>query len=559
MKVNKQMNYNEFIKAVDGKLDTMSNSEKGKWMHNLARSIKEHERKTFLDSLNGENNYVKTILHDIKGIKDWCEKIQDGDVNFECSYREEYGDNYWEDYSYEYFDTHEIGIKLTKAFQTAEDLLYQKEYEQASELYNLLIGLRFQAYDNDAEETNELEIEELVDEELVSLDLKQIVINLIYAKYQASEGKERVSSLFSYLKWSISKDIKLEECFIIGPEEIVGIDVFMEEWITFLRCEDGDLAGKLISEACIFQGGIEKLCNMAREMVYKHPVLYLRACEYLINEKREAECEKIGLEAIGLIGEELIIRAKVADLTVKAAGRLGHKDVIWECYKVAFYAESTLNHYLRLFEIENYMDITNIDTIKLEALPEKVFVQSTNINNQMRINRVSQNHMKLLCFFNGEFDYIYEECKKDKTYLGWSNNIKGVFVPLFILFLDRNKCFTKTGEKLIDGIKYRLNYSEDDEKSFLERFLIWKDKIKITGEQYEEYITWLYSEVDKRTDAVVGGGYRNSYYKAALLISALGETMESHDKQGAKESIIEHYKKIHSRKRAFKGEFESIY
>lgn len=51
------------------------------------------------------------------------------------------------------------------------------------------------------------------------------------------------------------------------------------------------------------------------------------------------------------------------------------------------------------------------------------------------------------------------------------------------------------------------------------------------------------------------GGYRNSYYKAAMLITALGETMESNGKLGGKAMMIEHYKKMYSRKRAFKAEF----
>jgi len=72
------------------------------------------------------------------------------------------------------------------------------------------------------------------------------------------------------------------------------------------------------------------------------------------------------------------------------------------------------------------------------------------------------------------------------------------------------KCY-KAGEKLIEDLKYRLNYSNDDDKSFVEHFFIWKEKIRITSEQYEKYITWLHSEVDKRTDAVVGGGFRGRY------------------------------------------------
>jgi len=124
-------------------------------------------------------------------------------------------------------------------------------------------------------------------------------------------------------------------------------------------------------------------------------------------------------------------------------------------------------------------------------------------------------------------------------------------------YYDIDLCY-KAGEKLIEDLKYRLNYSNDDDKSFVERFFIWKEKIKITSEQYEKYITWLHSEVDKRTDAVVGGGFRGSYYKAAVLITALGETMESKGNYGAKMDLIEQYKKNHSQKRAFKAEFEVL-
>lgn len=551
------MNYNEFIKAVDEKLATMPESEKEKYIHNLARTIQEDERCKFLNSLNGENNSGE-IIHDINEIQEWCEKIQNGDIYFECSYCEVYGENYWRDDSYEYYDTYEIGKKLTSAFQVAEDLLYQKEYEKALGLYDLLIDMIFQAYDSDSEETMELEIEELVDENLVSLNLKKIVLNLLYAKYQTSNGKDRVQVIYNYIKLNISKDIKLEEFFTIGPEELVGIAVFLEEWIVFLKCEDGDLAGNLLFEACMLQGGIEMLCDTAREMVQKHPILYLRGCEYFIDESKYTECEKIGLEAISLLNEELIIRGKVADLTAKASKELGHKEIVWKCYKAAFHSESTINHYLRLFEAETYEDLIDINTMQLRILPEKSFVDFHNINNQMKINNISLEYKKTLCFFNGEFDYIYEECKKDKTYLGWSNNIKGIFVTLFILYLNQSHSVSKAGEKLIEDLKYRLNYSNNDNKSFVERFFIWKDKIKITSQQYEKYITWLHSEVDKRTDAVVGGGFRGSYYKAALLISALGETMESEGNVGAKINIIEHYKKIHSRKRAFKAEFEVL-
>ena len=552
------MNYNNFIKVVDEKLATMSDNEKDKWIHNLARTIQEDERAKFLNSLNSENNYDE-IIHDIEEIQDWSKKIQNGDIYFECSYCEVYGENYWIDDSYEYYDTYEIGKKLTFAFQVAESLLYQKRYKESFDLYNLLMNMRFRAYDSDAEETHELELQELALERLVSLNIKLIVLNLIYAKYHTSEGKERASAVFTYLKLNISNNIRLEEFFSVGPEELVGIDVFLDDLITCLKSENGDFAANLLYEACILLGGVEKLDNIAREMVQKHPILYLKACEYLISERRLDECEKLGLEAMEQLNKDLIIRGKVADLTAKTAKELEHKEIVLECYRIAFQSESTLNHFLRLYEIKNGKDILNIELVKVKTLPKNSFLGFGSINNEMAINIISKEHNNILHFFNGEIDYIYEKCnKKDKNYLGWSENLKGVIVPLFILYLDQNKRLSNVGLKLIEEIKHRLNYSDEDEQSFIDRFLIWRSKFEITSQQYEKYITWLQEEVDKRTEAVVGNGFRKSYYKVAELISALGETMESHGNIGAKKIIIEKYKKVHSTKRAFKAEFEVL-
>ena len=89
----------------------------------------------------------------------------------------------------------------------------------------------------------------------------------------------------------------------------------------------------MLYAACILFGGVEKLANIAREMVQKHPILYLKSCECLINERRLDNCEKLGLEAMDLLNKDLIIRGKVADLTAKAANELGHKEIVLECYK----------------------------------------------------------------------------------------------------------------------------------------------------------------------------------------------------------------------------------
>lgn len=552
------MNYNEFLKAVDKKLSIMSETEKNQWIHNIARTTKENGRIAFLNSLQENRAYCPVTSVKCKEIEDWCRKLEEQEIYFECSGYEEYGDGSWDsDYSYEYSDVFGIGKELSRAFQVAEDLLFQKQYQQASELYDLLCSMSFPALDSDMEEWNELELEEIVEEKLVSLDLKKIALNLMYAKYQAAKGEERVAGLFRYFSWGICKGIKVEEIFIVGPEELKDIDVFMEEWISFLKKTDGDMAGDLLSDACIYQGGVGRLCETAREVSVKHPVLYEYACRQLLNEKKAIECGKLGQESIGKLPEKLVIRGKIADLTAKAAIQLGHADIIKECYEAAFYSESTLNHYLRLFELPDYKDIADRAANYANALPENSVWEGNN-NKQLLENYLSKEHKKVIRFFNGEFDYIFEDCKKDKSELGWSSQFKGIAVPLFILLLNQNTKLTKAGQRLIDGIEYRLGFKEDDIKSFKDRFLSWKEKINLTDEQYEKYAEWLKKEVEKRTEAVVGGGHRKSYYKAAILIAAFGEVLESNGKPHGRIAVIEHYKKMYSRKRAFRAEFEML-
>ncbi len=243
--VGKAMNYKEFMKAVDEILSNMTEVEKTEWIHNVARTTKEHKRFTFLNSLKEEPVYMPLIAKN--EVEEWCRKIENQEIYFEASSYEIYGASYWDtDYAYEYADSFEIGKELSRAFQIAEDLLFQKEYQQASVLYEWLCSLSFPTLDSDIEEWDELDLESLVEERLVSLNLKQIALNLMYAKYQVAADEERVAALYRYLSWNMCKNIKVEEMFTVGPEELKGIGTFMEEWISFLKNTAGDRAGGAI-------------------------------------------------------------------------------------------------------------------------------------------------------------------------------------------------------------------------------------------------------------------------------------------------------------------------
>lgn len=551
------MNYNEFMKAVEVKLSNMSEEEKTKWIYNKARTTKENQRKELLNSLDKEPDFNPTI-YEKNNIEQWCEKVEEGEIYFECSGYEVYSESYWDsDYEYDYYDPFGIIDELYKAFQVAEDLMHQREYKESQRLNNRLLNMPYFVSDRDTGDWNELDFEEVVDEIWTNFNYKSIILNLLYATYQTRKGRDRAESLYRYLIWEKSKDIKIEDIFSIGPEELEGIDSFVEEWISFLLETDGDRAARLLLEACLYKG-IDYLSEIARIKYRKHPVLFKFACEDLLKQNKNIECEKLGLEAIKVVPENLIIRAEIAELTAKAAINLKHYDIVNKCYETSFYSDSSLINYLRLFEMPNYEDITKKASKHVEMLPEDSIHNFNNSNKQMIVNTLSREHKDIIRFFNWELDYIYDKYKNDDYVLGWSIGFKGIAVPLFIMLLNKDKKSTKATEKLIKGIIYRLGFVAEDVQDFHNLFLYWRENQTLTEGQYEKYMTWLKDETDRRTEGVVGGGYRKSYYKAAVLVAALGETLESNGMINGRTIIIEHYRKAYSRKRAFKEEFELL-
>ena len=81
--------------------------------------------------------------------------------------------------------------------------------------------------------------------------------------------------------------------------------------------------------------------------------------------------------------------------------------------------------------------------------------------------------------------------------------------------------------------------------------VLWREKHFTADEK--ECLLWLEKEIIKRTDAVVGGGYRGSYDKAAELVVALDEIL-AEKKMRPKGETRERIRQMHSRKSAFKKE-----
>lgn len=551
------MNYKEFIEKVDKRLSDMSEDEKAKLIHNFARVTKQEDRKKFFEFM--QSNYVDEKYEvEIKEINEWCQKIKDRKVYFECTGDEVYNDYYHGQWVYEYVDEYKIGETIENILQIAEKLVYQKKYKQAYELYETICMMSYSALDTDCEEFSELQFMELFEEELIDVDIRNISLHLLYSKYQSTNPIKCAKEIYELFKFDMFSEIHIDEFFSVGPEEIINVDGFIEQWIQYLKNKDEELAAKLLADILLSYDDIEKLSEVAKETIKVHPSIYLVYCEKLFDKGEYGKIVELGKMAIELIDIKLKIRSDILNIAVAAAEIIGDRLSKSIFAMEAFYSNSNVINYIKLFDTDNYEENVSKGAEYIKNIINPHYRKNV-YNFEKQENSISLDTKNIICFFNMQFENIQEKCNKDKNWLGWSNSFKGIAIPLFLLMLDKRNYYSKAGRKLIIGIQYKILFNRKNyERSFEEYFLIWKENLKISNEKYEEYISWCEKQVKGRVDAITGGNYRGSYYKAAELIVQMGEVLEANGKTNGKMLTVEYYKKLNSRKSAFKAEIDEL-
>lgn len=161
-------------------------------------------------------------------------------------------------------------------------------------------------------------------------------------------------------------------------------------------------------------------------------------------------------------------------------------------------------------------------------------------------------------FLNGDCRRIWNECRKTKNALGWTGEFIAEGVPMLLVLLCENDFESKAMQLMLSGIKHYIGYEEEyGEQEFSERFLSWKKQIVVPEDMKKELLKYLTETINAQVEAIVGGGHRGSYNKAARLGMALGEVEESMGKVRGKEKRASKYLAKFPRHRAFKQEIQA--
>ena len=550
------MNYKEFLNKVDNKLLEMSEKEKTALIHEFARITKEENRKAFLEIIENKVE-TKSYENQLNDIYSWFTKINNKEIYFECTGDEIYNDHWHGQWVYEYSDKFKIGSKIENSLQIAENLLYQKNYKEAYKLYNTICMTLYSAIDIDCEETNELDFEELHEENLININLRHTAINLLYSQYQASSPEKRVENLYSSFQWNMFNNIRIDEIFSVGPEEINGVDDFIEEWIDYLKTNDEQLAAKLLADILTSYSNMNKLSEAAKETMAIHPSISLIYCKKLLERNEFETIINFGKEILVKMDTDIQIRSNILNIAAFAAEKMNDTHMKSTFAMDAFYSKSSILNYIKLFDTDNYKKYSEDGIIYINTLPEIDLEIRHHRNFEKLKNTISEKEKNIIRFFNMEFEEIQQICENEQ--LGWIYGNSEIIIPLFLLMLDKRSSYSKAGKRLIEDIQSSSFFEiETYNRPFNEYFFIWKEKVNLSKEEYDKYILWCEKQVEKIVSDITNKNSRHVYYKAAELLVQMGEVLESNGKLNGKLLTANHYKKINSRKSAFKAEIDKL-
>ncbi len=463
----------------------------------------------------------------MRQLKIWMNQIDEGELTLDVEEYEDYSEDYWDrDWVTEYYDNQGIGDKLLYAIQLAKDCVDDCRYQEANFIYEWLWAMEVCAESEYSEECDPADLQDLTEHDIIRTDLKQLALLTLYAAYQALDADRRAENLYLYFSHRAFQDLHLEDMLQVGREELAETARFWEDWITLLKNEEGDVEARLLQEAVLYQGGVERLGAVAEEVCNLHPSLYLAAMEAYHKRHEYEQIEKIAETALIKINKRLKIRGDIALKAAYAASCLSHDEQMmrfcWEC----FCSDTTVRNYLRLFGTKEMAQQYGMrgKEVLFSGLKGEERYQIR--NKELCQNQIGKWNYYELCFYTGDFGTAKQASKNPSGSLGWSSSFIDRGIRLFLLYLYENPQPSKAASSVAQQVGFvddPLSYASMHFESavaeesrarkvsiFWNYFQRWKQYFPMEQNERKKYLAWAEKIVYSRADAIVSGQHRKA-------------------------------------------------
>lgn len=582
------MNLIQFLKKTDECMDKMTKEQLAYFIHEEARNLNEEKREIFLGNLikslnreesakeadgNEENRALKKEIREkTADVRKKIREINAGKVSLTSVINEEYDDWYnssapeflFEDPEH-IFKTIEEACKLVHLCIDAE--LYSDSYKLADDL----IATEINILGDYAEYCDEwVSVYELVTEQFLEINYKQLILDALYAAYQGNMLEDRPQALYDIICNSQYSAITIEEMLQQGAREPEQCAEFLRLWIEFLKKQNTRISTKLLEEAVDLAGDASYLLEEARESAKLHPELYLHLLEKCKQKKEWKKGIEIGQEAVEKIPSIYKTRGKCAVMTSVFAQQLKMTELAEECWKKAFESDTTVVNYLRLItESKDSSEYT--ETVK--RICRDVYSRngtSSDIYGRYsgpELNVLSKTMYFSLAFLSKEWDTVLQKGMQVREGVGWTGTFMKQGIALFCLALYSKDELQSGCREMLRQLTWYMNFNSDEYASGLIQnmkikdsellwkcLLKWKENLSISETEQKQIIMKLEKWVELRVQGIMDGNHRKYYNECAAFIAALGEVKEICGEKNAKADLMEEYRILYPRRRAFHEE-----
>lgn len=552
------LSYKEFMEEVRIRLRNLSSEDFRNLFLNWANEEQPSKRQEFLDKLTPPKpkkealSNLETLMEEVEA---FGQRVEDGEYcsgwGWDDAIHEErdWGDESW-------------AREMDEFLLRARSLLLKGEYKLAEEAYRKVFDILEMGQEpghlpGDPDYGNMLEVD--MDEQLAAF---------FRSVYMNSAPEERPGSLYESMNeyGYLARKVKLKNIIDVLDIPMPDFDVFLTNWIEFLKNQSGMNTSELLREAVFLKGGIPAISDFARQYTDRYPKAYVDWIAALEIENDINSVIQVAREGLSKIPRDYTVRAEVAETISRIGKKLGDKKLELEGYRECFYSSPCMGYLLDLYitarqcgcfeKIRDEAEQRIMELLNKNRVPANIYH-----SREQNASFTSEGLLSNALLLGGRYEKVFEMCKS-KGPLGWSSseNPKPILVTFMMIVLSKDEIYSKVIFKQRDEAIANTSYNA--KKDYIEKYYTvidgLKGSIRLNMDEEEFYLKWCIDEIGYRIDAIVGNQHRGSYYKAAGLLVALAETLANRGQKQEGMDLIERYRSKYPRHTAFKSEVTQV-
>lgn len=560
------MNYPTFLKEVDKTAKLCDIENLRAFVHEMARTLSEEKRERFLSVLAGFSdpemkNETKpgrrddNLQEDVEEAMENLEEIRNEERYIRCDYNEEWDDwNGDEEDQFDFSDPEDVLEDIDEAVALLSKCIDRAEYEKGAELAEKLSSLN--APVSGDYDYSSIDIRDMILFNLIDVDMETLLKESLYLVCMGKKDEERAEAMVRIMENLKNYCITLEDILETGDDEI-DVNSILPSWIEALSRREGKAVDKLLEEALGMLEKPEDILLTASRYAQSHPVLYLAILRNGLGKKSAHDMVEIGMRALKEVPVESGERSEIALRTAGYALKKGDDDIVETCWLEAFRSTPDVVNFLRLRLLSKRFDENREEIRKAYMSHKYSFLY------------FDKPPRPMVMFFDSRFEEMIERYMNTDSGLGWSSTFMKEGIALLLLLLSAGA--DGKGIKAMESIAFNASAFKGNEytlgtglkrhgtdmEMFLKCFKEWKANITLDDSVCELWISKIEQWLLLRTEGIMGADRRNYYGECASFIAALGEVEESRGRKSWKQVLMEGYRTMYSRRRAFISELVS--